>query len=606
MSTKSIILFISCIVLNVSAQTKITYIDSLEKAMTKLPEKQQLKTITKIPYGNFVAEVEKAEKLFRKAENLAFKLKDSLSLGDVVFKQGQLKAYQNKLDESIALILRAITIFEKSKNFSDAGIAYGGLGYNLKKSNLENSLYYMRKGIKLLEKNNDLKGLNPIYDNYGVVLSMSKKIDSALYYQKKSLFIKKQLKDSNGIGYSYANIANTFTENKNYTIAKIYVDSSMVIRNKIADNYGVTVSYVQKAEILMLEKKYPQAIENFKICAQLASKYKYKHLEQYCYENLAACYLEFPDYKSAYFYKDKFQTLKDSSENVQIKNKVEELQIQFETEKKEKLLAKANSELVLKEAKIKQRNSYLVSALGLAFLLGLIGYLVYKQQRLKNRQIIKESELKRALAEIENQNNLQEQRLAISKDLHDNIGSQLTFIISSLDNLKFFEFSKEILYIKFDSITAFTRSTITDLRDTIWAMNKEVITFEDLKTRTTNFIETAKTSLLGIQFEFNYPESCESLFLNSLQGIDVFRIIQESLNNAIKHSKATHVVVDFEVMDNEILITIIDNGVGFDSKEIKEGNGLSNMKKRAKEINADFIIEQLQPGTKVTLKFTLD
>ena len=94
-------------------------------------------------------------------------------------------------------------------------------------------------------------------------------------------------------------------------------------------------------------------------------------------------------------------------------------------------------------------NDFLGLALALAFLFGLIGFLVYKQQRLKNEQIIKENELRQALIKIENQNNLQEQRLAISKDLHDNIGSQLTFIISSLDNLKYFEFTKDKLYSKF-------------------------------------------------------------------------------------------------------------------------------------------------------------
>lgn len=588
-----------------TAQTKITYIDSLEKAMNKLSEHQQLKIIANIPYGNFVAEVEKAEKLFKNGESLAIKLKDSVTLGDVVFKQGQLKAYQNKLDESLALILRAITIFEKSKNFKNAGAAYGGLGYILKKSNLEKSLYYMRKGIKLLEKDNDLKGLNPIYDNYGVVLNLANKNDSALYYQKKSLTIKKQLKDSVGLGYSYANIANSFAEKKDYKLAKTYVDSSSIIRNKIADNYGITVNYVQKAEILFLEGKYKEAIENFKKCASLANKFKYKHLEQYCFENLTICYLKEEDYKNAFFFKEKFQSLKDSTDNIQTKNKVEELQIQFETEKKEKQLAEANSDILVKETKIKERTLFLYSALALAFLLGLVGFLIYKQQRLKNKQIIKENELKQALISIENQNNLQEQRLTISKDLHDNIGSQLTFIISSLDNLKYFEFTKEKLYTKFDSIGTFTRSTITDLRDTIWAMNKEAITFEDLKTRTTNFIEAAKTSLLGITFEFNYPESSDSISLNSLQGIDVYRIIQEAVNNAIKHAQATKIVVNFEVIGEIIEIAIIDNGTGFDATITEAGNGLSSMQKRATEIKAHFSIEQLEAGTKVSLKFNL-
>lgn len=588
------------------AQTKPIYLDSLEQVIENRSAKQQLKAINEIPYGDFVAEVEKAEKLFKKAEKIAIKLKDSLTLGDVVFKQGQLKAYQNKLDESLVLTLRAVTIFESNKNYAKAGMVYGGLGYTLKRTNLDKGLYYMRKGIKLLESANDLEGINSVYDNYGVLLSMSNKNDSALYYQKKSLSIKKQLKDSIGLGYGYANIANTFAEKKNFLLAKKYVDSSSVIRNKIADNYGITVNYVQKAEIFALEKKYNEAIENFKICARLSQKYKYKHLEQYCYENISKCYVELKDYKNAFDYKEKFQIVKDSADNIITNAKVEELQIEFETEKKEKLLAEAKVDLLAKEAKIKRRTNLLISALALAFLLGLIGFLVYKQQRLKNKQIIKENELKQALIKIENQNELQEQRLAISKDLHDNIGSQLTFIISSLDNLKYFEFTKDKLYTKFDSIGTFTRSTITDLRDTIWAMNKEAITFEDLKTRTTNFIEAAKTSLLGITFEFNYPENTDEVTLNSLQGIDVYRIIQEAVNNAVKHAEATRIIVNFELIKNSLEVSISDNGKGFDKETIEAGNGLASMKKRAQEIDADFSIETLQEGTKISLKFELE
>ena len=588
------------------AQTKPTYIDSLEQAITKFSAKQKLKAINEIPYGDFVAEVEKAERLFKKGEKLAIQLKDSTSLGDLFYKLGQLKVYQNKLDESLAYSLKAITIFENNKNFSKAGMVYGGLGYNLKAKNLEKALYYMRKGIKLLEDTNDLKRINPVYDNYGVLLSMSNNNDSALYYQKKSLSIKKQLKDSVGLGYGYANIANTFAEKRNFILAKKYVDSSSIIRNKIADNYGITVNYVQKAEIFVLEKKYNEAIEDFKTCARLSQKYKYKHLEQYCYQNLSKCYVELKDYKNAFDYKEKFQIVKDSADNIITNAKVEELQIEFETEKKEKLLAEAKVDLLAKEAKIKKRTTFLISALALAFLLGLIGFLVYKQQRLKNKQLVKENELRQALIKIENQNNLQEQRLAISKDLHDNIGSQLTFIISSLDNLKYFEFTKDKLYTKFDSIGTFTRSTITDLRDTIWAMNKEAITFEDLKTRTTNFIEAAKTSLLGITFEFNYPKNTDEVTLNSLQGIDVYRIIQEAVNNAVKHAEATKIIVNFELIKNTLEVSISDNGKGFDKETIEAGNGLASMKKRAQEINANLSIEPLEQGTKVCLKFNLE
>lgn len=590
---------------NLFAQNQNTYIDSISAVIKTQKPEQALSSIIEIPYGSFVAELEKSEQLFNKGIELSKSINDSIALGEIMFKYGLLKAYQNKFDQGLEYTLQAIRIFENQKNNTKAGIAYGGLGYNLKTRDLEKGFYYMRKGIKLLEIENDLEGLNPVYDNYGVLLSMDKKLDSALYYQYKSLAIKKQLKDSIGLGYSYANIANTFAEKQNYDLAKTYVDSSSVIRNKIADNYGITVNYVHVAEIFQQEGNYEKAIENYKKCADLANKYNYKHLEKYCYQNIASCYKKLNKYKDALDFNERFQSLKDSTDNVATQNKIEELQIQFETEKKEKQLAEAKSDILIKEAKIKRRTTLIYYAFGLAFFLGLIGYLVYKQQRLKNKQIIKENELKEALIKIENQNNLQEQRLAISKDLHDNIGSQLTFIISSLDNLKYFEFTKEKLYNKFDSIGNFTRSTITDLRDTIWAMNKEEITFEDLKTRTTNFIEAAKTSLLGIDFEFNYPKDTDNVKLNSLQGIDVYRIIQEAINNAVKHAKATKIVVNFEIDGSDLKISIIDNGVGFDQSTIEAGNGLSSMKKRANEIDANFEMKSSNKGTGITIKFKM-
>ena len=590
---------------NLFAQDQNTYLDSISNQIKTQKPKQALNSIIEIPYGSFVAELEKSEQLFNKGIELSKNINDSIALGEIMFKYGQLKSYQNKFDQGLEYTLQAIRIFEHQKNNTKAGIAYGGLGYNLKTRDLDKGLYYMQKGIKLLEIENDLEGLNPVYDNYGVLLSMDKKLDSALYYQYKSLAIKKQLKDSIGLGYSYANIANTFAEKQNYDLAKTYVDSSSVIRNKIADNYGITVNYVHIAEIFQQEKNYIKAIDNYKTCAELANKYKYKHLEKYCYQNIATCYKKLNKYKEALDFNERFQALKDSTDNVATQNKIEELQIQFETEKKEKQLAEAKSDILIKEAKIKRKTTLTYYAFGLAFFLGLIGYLVYKQQRLKNKQIIKENELKEALIKIENQNNLQEQRLAISKDLHDNIGSQLTFIISSLDNLKYFDFTKEKLYNKFDSIGNFTRSTITDLRDTIWAMNKEEITFEDLKTRTTNFIEAAKTSLLGIDFEFNYPKDTDNVKLNSLRGIDVYRIIQEAINNAVKHAKATKIVVNFEIVNNDLKISIIDNGIGFDQSTIEAGNGLSSMKKRANEIDADFEMKSSDQGTEITIKFEM-
>ena len=144
----------------------------------------------------------------------------------------------------------------------------------------------------------------------------------------------------------------------------------------------------------------------------------------------------------------------------------------------------------------------------LAIVVAILGYLLFNQQKLKNQQLQKESELKEALIKIESQNKLQEQRLSISRDLHDNIGAQLTFIISSIDNLQYgFKITNEKLTNKLSSISEFTKETIYELRDTIWAMNKSEISLEDLQTRISNYIDKANKASDVINFNFNIDES---------------------------------------------------------------------------------------------------
>ncbi len=228
----------------------------------------------------------------------------------------------------------------------------------------------------------------------------------------------------------------------------------------------------------------------------------------------------------------------------------------------------------------------------------------YNQQKLKNRQLKKESELKTALAKIETQNRLQEQRLRISRDLHDNIGAQLTFIISSIDNLKYgLKGATLKTKEKLSSISAFTSQTIYELRDTIWAMNKESITFEDLQARIINFINQASAASKGIDFTFQVSEtiSTEHTFA-SVAGMNIYRIIQEAVNNALKYADAKNISVTISEEQNMFLITISDNGKGFSVTEIQQGNGLNNMKKRAQDLEGNIEFQSnVHKGTNVEL-----
>ena len=547
---------------------------------------------------------------FEKAKQYSFKSLKTKNLNVLSSAYNNIGACNRSLglyEDAINYYIKALKIHEKQNKDKECATVCNNIGMVYSSMELfEKAKKYNLKAINKFKEINYLKGISESYNNYAIALANQDSLDLAAGFFKKSLQIEIELNDKKGISESLNNIGGIYYYKGELNKALEYFFRVIKIEKEVKNYGGIASTYNNISQVLYDSEKYLDSKKYTDSAYLYSKKYNISNDLLTSLEGYIHYYEKSNNYKEANAYYKKYISANDSIAKKNNYDKLHNAEVKYQTEKKEIALQKAKAENLLKEAKINRRTTFLYSALALAFLLGLIGYLVYKQQRLKNKQIIKENELRHALTKIENQNNLQEQRLAISKDLHDNIGSQLTFIISSLDNLKYFEFTKDKLYTKFDSIGTFTRSTITDLRDTIWAMNKENITFEDLKTRTTNFIEAAKTSLLGITFEFNCSENTNVIALNPLQGIDVYRIIQEAVNNAVKHANATKIVVDFKIIKNSLEVSICDNGKGFEKETIETGNGLSSMKKRAQEIDADFSIETLQQGTKVSLTFELE
>ena len=191
--------------------------------------------------------------------------------------------------------------------------------------------------------------------------------------------------------------------------------------------------------------------------------------------------------------------------------------------------------------------------------------------------------------------------MTISRDLHDNIGAQLTFVISSVDNLKYGnQITDKKITNQLTKISDFTKSTIIELRDTIWAMNTNDFTFDDLRSRIFNFIEKAKTAKEEVVFLFEIDKAILTTKLSSINGINVYRAIQEAINNAIKYAHAHNVEVDVKHHENHIKIMIADDGRGFDVDTVAWGNGLHNMKKRIEDIGGKFSITSTEKGTNVT------
>ena len=542
--------------------------------------------------------------LFQKNLKNAKKISYELGMADAYSQLSLVYGYQGKYEESTKNTIEGIKIYEKLNQLDRVADYYAEMGYSMKYRDLKKALYFMQKGKAVAEANNFEKELKDIYNNYGVLKEINNELDSALFYYNKGLEIKLKINDTIGIPYSWSNMAGVYGLQEKYSKSRDYFNKSLQQRLIWADSLGIAENYTQLGEVFIAEKKWKDAIPLMHKSLPISLKKQYQNLTQYNYKMLSEIYKQLNNADSALYYFEQYSAVKDSVHSIKVQESIAALNIEFETEKKQNEILQQRTQLAEKDLEVRRKNTFIFGSLVLALILGLLGYLLYNQQKLKNRQLQKESELRTALAKIETQNKLQEQRLRISRDLHDNIGAQLTFIISSIDNLKFgFTDISEKLGDKLANISNFTTQTIYELRDTIWAMNKENITFEDLQTRIANFIEHAKNASGRTEFSFNIDKSVnETHIFPSVEGMNIYRIIQEAINNALKYASADEVEVIISKEQSQYEIEITDNGKGFDPNSAELGNGLNNMKKRAREIGGALKIKSSKKGTSILLK----
>ncbi len=549
---------------------------------------------------------------FKKAKSLSEEAlsitNDSLIRASAYNNIGASNRSLGMYEEALQFYLKALHIYETNNESSmlatvsnNIGMVYSYLNMNSK------AIEYHLKAKDIFEDEKNLKGISEVYNNIAILYANDGELDKALEYFKYSLKIEEQLKDKKGIAESANNVGGVYYYMGQIDSSLIYFKHSASIEKSIGNLSGLGASYNNIAQVLMENDRVEESKTYLDSAYYYAKKTNTVAEIQSALNSYASYYEAKNNPAEALKYFKNYTSLKDSILNIETNSKVAKLEIEYQTEKKEKEILSQRADLAEKELSLNKKNSYILGLSALAVVLSLLGFLFYNQQKLKNRQLQKENELKDALLKIETQNRLQEQRLRISRDLHDNIGAQLTFIISSLDNLKYGFQLPEKLNDKLKTITEFTTTTIYELRDTIWAMNKSEITFEDLQSRISNFMDKANNSAEQIQFNFNIDTSLSNdLTFTSVEGMNIYRIIQEAINNALKYADANAIDVQFKKVENELFVSIIDNGKGFDPAVVADGNGLNNMKKRAHDIDGNINIQsETTKGTTVQLQMPI-
>lgn len=231
---------------------------------------------------------------------------------------------------------------------------------------------------------------------------------------------------------------------------------------------------------------------------------------------------------------------------------------------------------------------------------------VYLLIAVRSMMMYKEFEVQYVISSIESANKIQEHRLEISRDVHDNIGAQLTFIRSILDELKTLSVPLgEAISNKIEDLSNCCNDSISELRNTLWVLNSEVIYLNDLKIKILSFINKASSIRNDIIFRpFFYLNG--NLTLSSKQAINIFRIVQEILNNAIKYSKGSQILIEVKQQESVLLFTISDDGIGFKMDAKTEGYGLKNIKARVADLNGTLeILTEDGKGSQFNITFTL-
>lgn len=198
-----------------------------------------------------------------------------------------------------------------------------------------------------------------------------------------------------------------------------------------------------------------------------------------------------------------------------------------------------------------------------------------------------------------------EERARIAKDIHDDVGSNLTFIAMlgerSLEDLA----RPRELAAHTEKIVAYARATIQALDEIVWAINPQNDTLDALVGYVSQYASQCFENT-GVRCRLHVPETLSPRLVLSETRHHLFLVVKEALNNSLKHSRASEITITASEPSGVLEIVIADNGVGFDPAAVRAGggDGLQNMRERMAQIGGEFFLASA-PGKGTSVRLTL-
>ena len=465
---------------------------------------------------------------------------------------------------------------------------------------------YAGKAYVITKTNKDTVAMGSCLINLGITEIHLKKFSSALSHFNMALFIGRQTSDATLIADAKLNRGIIYENQSKLSDARNdYEDVNELARRLKMPDYNLYALF-SLGGIEHKKGNYTLAVKYIKQAIAIGKQLSAANELQEMYDTLSVILEKTGDFNGALQFRKKYEMLKDSILNANVRTNINRLQIEYKAAKKDKEIAEKNLQLQKNYSTIEKEHSLLLfSAGGIIFLIVLIiiSYRFYRQRQTLNEQTIlnyqNEQDMIRLKAIMQGR---EEERKRISGEMHDDIGSALTTIMYLSNNLneKDDVNRSKIIY----KITSTAGNVVDKMNEIIWSLNKDYDTLDDLIT----YIRFHVVELLennGIRYQFIMPDEIPAVTLNGEKRRNIYLVVKESIHNIIKHAEATDVILEFK-FDNSLFISIRDNGKGIYLDNLNRfGNGIKNMKNRIENIGGIFSIENNQ-GTIVNISMPLE
>lgn len=571
---KSFLLF--CILFSIAFYTKATK-QSVQDSLLNLLNTQSITTEKKfLLYDELLMQLTRSDKNLMEEytqEAIAFAQKNKNKKYESSYRisYGMSLYFKGMMDRTLQEYLKALKLAEEidDKKLMSRVMHEMGVFYN--KNGMRD------KGIKTIEQSveyartiNDTDGIARSLNSLGALYEQNNELDKALICYKESLEKYTLLKSDLGSSYSYSNIGLVYLYKSDFIRAKQNLEASLNLRLKLNDVNAIAMSYIDLAELYKAQQNYLLAIEHANLCISYAEKVSYKDIIQYSYNLIAQCYAALKQYDKAYEYKQLHQNLKDSLFNLKKSEQIADMQTKYDTDKKEQ-------QIKIQALEISKRNTYLIVSILIFLALLVVLYLMYNRYKLNQAnklqsEIIKQQDLaSRAIIEAE-----ENERKRIAGDLHDGIGQLFSAVKMNLsgltDRITMQDEDTKLLY---DKTIAMVDESCTEVRSISHNMMPNVLLKYGLATAIRDFISKIDSRKLKVFLEL---EGINTSLDSSVETV-LYRVIQESVNNVIKHSNASRLDIQINKDDDGISVSIEDNGKGFDTTKAEkfEGIGLKNI-----------------------------